>query len=266
MTSHAAVGLAFIEGAFLKSAFKEKLRSGATLLGTILTLDSPEVAEMLSHVGFDWFWIDMEHSPLSVLGVQRILQAIADRAATIVRVPWNDPVWIKRVLDLGCDGVLIPQIKSAEDATRAVDACRFPPIGSRSVGIGRANDYGMDLQRYLETANTETAVILQVENAEAIQNIEEILKVSGYDAILAGPYDLSGSYGLLGQVNHPTVGAAIQKLNSACSRAKKPIGMFTADPSRVEGLIDAGFGLVALGTDGLFLCQAARKALQDLKR
>ena len=198
-------------------SFKQKLAAGERLIGTILTLDSPEIAEMLSIAGFDWFWIDMEHSPLSVMGVQRMIQAIAKCAAAIVRVSWNDHVLIKRVLDLGCDGIIIPQIKSPADAAKAVDACRFPPVGTRSVGISRANDYGMNLQQYLEKANGELSIILQIEHVDAIERIDEILKVPGYDAILVGPYDLSGSYGLLGQTAHPTVEAGIQKLKAVVS-------------------------------------------------
>ena len=242
-------------------SFKQKLTAGETLIGTILTLDSPEIAEMLSIAGFDWFWIDMEHSPLSVIGVQRMIQAIAKRAAAIVRVSWNDHVLIKRVLDLGCDGIIIPQIKSADDAAKAVDACRFPPAGTRSVGISRANDYGMNLQKYLDKASGELSIILQIEHVDAIERIDEILKVPGYDAILVGPYDLSGSYGLLGQTTHPTVEAGIQKLKAASGAAKKPLGMFTINTSAVRGLIETGFNLIALSTDGLLLCQSCAKSL-----
>src|SRR5438034_6557806 len=175
----------------MKATFKTRIANQELLIGHLLTLGSSDLAEIASLCGFDWLWIDLEHAPTSLSQVQRMIQAIGGRAGAVIRVPWNDAVWIKRALEVGCDGIIIPQIRTVAEAAAAVRACYYPPVGDRSVGISRAQKYGMELDQYLERANDEIAVILQIEHRDAVEHIDEILDVAGFDAILVGPYDLS---------------------------------------------------------------------------
>ena len=182
-------------------SFRERLLRGDRLIGTTVTLPSPEVAEILSRVGFDWLWIDTEHSPYDTLMAQRLLQAAGPGFPSIIRVPWADDVWIKKALDTGATGVIVPQVNTADDARRVVAACKYPPAGTRGVGSTRAHTYGLEFQSYIDTANRETAIIVQAEHIEAVDNIEEITAVEGLDALMVGPYDLSASMGKIGQVS-----------------------------------------------------------------
>src|SRR5206468_8793453 len=143
---------------------------------------------------------DLEHAPLSLERAQQLIQAVAGQAGTVIRVPWNDAVHIKRALDLGCDGVIVPQVRTAEEARQAVAAAKYPPAGVRSVGIARAQQYGMKLQEYVVSANDKVAVMVQIEHVDAVPHINEIIGVSGVDAIVIGPYDLSASMGRPGEI------------------------------------------------------------------
>lgn len=242
--------------------FKERMKAGNPLVGTIVSMGLPMVSEMISRCGFDWLWIDMEHAPLSLNEVQGLLQSKAESCAGFVRVPFNDEVWIKRVLDLGADGIIVPQVKTASEASRAVAAAKYPPAGIRSVGLSRANSFGMNFAGYGDTANQDTLVLLQVEHKEGVSNINEILNVSGIDAIIIGPYDLSGSFGKLGQIQDPEVQDAINTVLSACKKRGVPIGIFTMLPEQGRECVERGFQLVATGVDSHFLWTAAKEAAQ----
>ncbi|MCX8171878.1 MAG: aldolase/citrate lyase family protein, partial [Candidatus Bathyarchaeota archaeon] len=171
--------------------FKDRLKGGELLLGTILSTPEPDIAEFMSTLGFDWFWIDMEHCPIEIKSVQTILQAIrGSRAASLVRVPWNDPVYIKRVLDLGPDGVIIPWVNSKSDAENAVKYCRYPPKGIRGCGPRRPIWF-RGFTEYVTKADEELVIIVQIETREAVENARNIVSVEGLDATIIGPADLS---------------------------------------------------------------------------
>ena len=245
--------------------FKERLIQGKPLIGTLLTLGLPAVAESLSRCGFDWLWIDMEHAPLSLELTQQLLQAKSKECAAFVRIPVNDDVWIKHILDLGADGIIVPQVKTADEALKAVAASKYPPQGVRSVGIARAHGFGMDFAEYVQEANQKLMVILQIEHEQGVQNIESILQVSGVDAIIIGPYDLSGSFGKLGQINDPVVQDAIEVVHRACQRHKMPVGIFSLLPEQGRTYIRKGYQLLALGIDVHYMWSAARAAIESLE-
>jgi 2-dehydro-3-deoxyglucarate aldolase/4-hydroxy-2-oxoheptanedioate aldolase len=245
-----------------QKSLKARIRAGEVLIGPIVTLSTPDVAEALAQVGFDYLWIENEHAPMGVIEAQRMLQAVGGRCPCLVRVPDSADVWLKKALDTGCAGVVIPLVKSAEEARRAVAACRYPPAGHRGVGITRAHRYGMGFAEYVAAANEEIAVVLQVEHTEAVANIEAIAQTPGVDALLVGPYDLSGSMGLLGQVEHPAVQEAIHQIKQAGDAAGVPLGIFAGTPEEARRYIDQGFSLIALGLDVLYLWQAAQAALE----
>ncbi len=247
-------------------SFRSRLRKGETLIGTLITLPSPEIAEILAGSGFDWIWIDLEHSPMDAHDAQTILQAVGGQVDCIVRVPLNDEIWIKKVLDAGASGILVPQVNSVEEAQRAVRFSKYPLQGGRSVGVGRVNAYGDNLQPYLDRANEELTVIVQIEHIQAVRNVEAILAVEGIDAVLVGPYDLSASLGYMGQIDHPEVQAAITQVQLACQQAGKPLGIFAAATERALKYARSGFTLIASGADVLLLSQAAKEAASLLRK
>jgi 2-dehydro-3-deoxyglucarate aldolase/4-hydroxy-2-oxoheptanedioate aldolase len=245
--------------------FRSRLRSRERLIGTLLTLGSSEIAEMVAILGFDWVWIDMEHTALTFERVQQLVQTIAGRMGTIVRVPWNDPVEIKRALDLGCDGVLVPQVKTADEAKAAVAAAKYPPLGIRSVGIARAQQYGMTLQDYVVKANDGACVLLQIEHVDAVPHLDEILSVPDVDGIVVGPYDLSASMGRPGQLADPDVAAAVAKIADACNARRMPWGAFAPDAESAHKQIKRGAAIVNVATDTMHFWRGARAALSAVR-
>lgn len=239
-------------------AFRDRLCRGDLLVGTLLSLPSPEVTEILSRSGLDWLFVDVEHSTMDPNIVQSLLQAAGDRIACVLRLPLNDEIWIKKGLDTGAAGVMIPLINSADDARRAVRCAKYPPVGERSVGIARAHQYGADLLGYLNRANHETVVIVQAEHIRAVENIEEIIAVQGIDAVLVGPYDLSASMGRMGDVEHPEVQAAVEQVWQVCKARGMPVGVFAGSAERGWAYIEQGFTLLAASTDTLMLIGAAK--------
>ena len=245
--------------------FRQRLAAGEPLYGTVVTLTTPQAADALARVGFDWLWIDMEHGPLDLATVQGLLQGAGEGCACLVRVPANDPVWLQRVLDLGPAGVIVPHVDSVEAAQAALDACRYPPRGHRSVGIGRAQGYGADLRDYLETAHERVLVLPQVEHADAVEQIDAILALDGIECVVVGPFDLSASLGHPGELDHPEVTRAIRRVISACRDAGKRAGIFAGNTAFARAWQAEGMQLLALSADISLMGDAARAALSDVK-
>jgi 2-dehydro-3-deoxyglucarate aldolase len=245
--------------------FRQKLKEGKPLIGTLQALNSPEVTEMLAAAGFDWLWIDLEHSIIDVEGAQRILQAAGSNCPCVLRVPCGDQVWTKKLLDIGAAGVIIPGVKSAREAAEIVQFCRYPPQGTRSIGLSRAHGYGMWFDEYVATANQNVAVIIQIEHIAAVNEIEDIVTIQGIDALIIGPYDLSGTMGKTGQVRDPEVQAQVEKVRKVCLDTGMPVGIFTMNPEDVKPLIKKGYTVIAAGIDTIFLGRALQQALKIIK-
>lgn len=241
----------------MRETFIQKIKTSSPVVGTLLTLDLPEVAEILSSCNFDWLFLDMEHGPLSIASVQHLIQAMRGDCSSIVRIPENSPVWIKRALDTGCDGIIVPQVNDPEEAKGAVMAAKFPPKGSRSVGIGRAHGYGQSFAEYISSANDSVALIIQVEHIRAVQNLDEILEVDGIDGIFIGPYDLSGSMNLLGQVTAEPVQQALGEVKRKCREKSMPFGIFVMKGEAAQKEIQDGCSFIAVGIDSVLLANAA---------
>ena len=248
-------------------ALKKRLRAGETTVGSWLSFADLNVAEILAGTGFDWVLIDGEHGPFDLGGLQTVLAAFnGSRTVPIVRVPWNDPVRIKQVLDLGVDGVLVPMVNSADEARAAVAACKYPPTGTRGFGPRRASDYGRSTDAYTAQANDGTIVMLQIEHVNAVERIDAILKVPGIDVICIGPTDLSGSAGLLRQFNHPTVTAAIDKVIARCRAARLPVCSGVAFPPEImAGWVEKGANFVLAMEDSTMFRQGASDALARMR-
>ena len=245
--------------------FRARLRAGRRLLGTMLTLPDPAVAEILADVGFDWLFVDAEHGPLETRELAGILQAVSRDVACLVRVPEAAEVPIKKALDLGAAGIIVPQVNTAEQAADVVRFARYAPEGARGVGLARAHGYGMRFKEYVDNANAEIAVVVQAEHARAVDNIEAIVRVPGVDAVLLGPYDLAASLGKMGKVDDPAVVNAIRRVTDVCTAAGMPLGYFGVSAAAVQPYVERGYTLIVAGVDTLFLGQGARTLLADLR-
>jgi len=244
---------------------RSKVNKGKTLIGTIYTIGSPQVAEIISISGFDWVLIDMEHSTLSLDAVQSALQAIGEDVIKIVRVPGNDEIWIKRVLDTGCDGILVPMVKNSEEAERVVRYSKYPVQGQRSVGVTRAHGYGANFAEYISGANRDIIIMIQVEHHEGVKNIDSIVSVKGIDSIFIGPYDLSASMGFIGQPGHPEVKAAVSTVKNRCRDAGLPYGIFGATPEVLSEEASDGCKFLLCGIDSVILTNAYMELIKKLK-
>ena len=249
----------------MSSGLKARLKNGERLLGTMITIADPTVAEILADVGFDWLFIDGEHGPLGTQEVLAILQAVDAKVPCIVRVPECAEAPIKQMLDIGAAGIIVPQVNSAEQAADVVRYAKYAPEGSRGVGLARAHGYGARFAEYLQAANSEILVVVQAEHAEAVQNIDEIVKVEGVDAILLGPYDLSASLGKMGEVSDPVVTQAIDKITDACKANEMPLGYFGVNAEAIRPYQEQGYTLLVAGVDTLILSGGATRLLKDMR-
>jgi len=251
----------------MHNAFRDLLaaRAQRTPLGSWIMSASPIVAEAMGRAGFDWCVIDMEHTPLDMMEVIHLLQAVAGtRMVPTVRVPWNDSVTIKRVMDAGATTLLVPFVQDAEQARQAVAATRYPPEGFRGMaGMSRASDFGTR-PNYLATANQGVCVIVQLETPAAVAALEDIAAVPGVDAIFLGPGDLSATMGLVGQPAHPDVFALMQAAAQRCKALNLPVGTVGGKPELVQRYREAGFDFVAVASDLALLMQSAQAALAAL--
>jgi 2-keto-3-deoxy-L-rhamnonate aldolase RhmA len=246
-------------------SFCKRLRDNELLLGTMLTIPAPEVAEMVSKCGFDWLFMDGEHSPMSILDWQRQMQAVGGRCANLLRVPSASERDIKKALDIGADGIIVPMVNDAELARRVVAWSKYPPRGGRGVGLARAQGFGLDFADYMASANDETAVVIQAEHIDAVDNIDEIVRVEGLDAIFIGPYDLSASMGKTGEVAADEVVAAIDRVTRACLKQGLALGFFGLDAASVQPYIDKGYRLICAGVDAGFVTAGAAATLEALQ-
>ena len=249
----------------MKPNFRKRLLQGDPLTGTIVSLPCPQIAELLARSGFDWLFIDGEHGPLSVGDTQLLLQAAQPYCPCVVRVAANDQVHVKQALDTGADGIIAPLVNDADTAARVVGWAKYPPLGQRSVGIARAQGYGFAFADYVNRANTDVAVIVQVEHIDAVANIVSILDVVGIDGIFIGPYDLSASMGKPGNIHDVDVQQQIETVRQACLKRQMALGIFGVDAAAVKPFFNQGYTLMAVGMDTLLLGQAARRVLSELE-
>ena len=247
----------------MKNLLKEKLQKGQVVIGTGVGIGHPEVTETLSRLGFDWLFIDGEHAPLSIETMQVLMQAMNGTDCTpIVRPQWNDMVIIKRVLDIGAHGVIVPWVNTKEEAEYAVRACKYPPQGLRGCAPRRIGLFDPD---YIKTANDETLVVVQIETKTAVKNIDDILSVKGVDACCIGPQDLSISFGFqCPQWDNPQYMEALDKVLAAARKQAKTAGVVIPQ-ERARWAIEKGFTFLSVGGDLGFIMQGARALLEETR-
>ncbi len=238
-------------------------------LGTWVQIAHPAVAEVLAGAGFDWVCADAEHTEIGPAEFASLARGLHGRGPVpLVRVRENSTLAIRQMLDLGAQGVIVPLVGSAAEAEAAVRAAKYPPRGVRGFAFHRGNAWGADFADYAARANDEVAVVVMVESREAVDSIDAILAVDGVDGVFIGPYDLSGSYGIPGDTGAPVVRQACARVLAACARAGKAAGLHVVlpAPGAVARAVADGFTFLALGTDTVFLREAALKALEAARR
>lgn len=246
--------------------FDEKLKSGITAFGTVVSFIDPTVTELLSP-DLDFVWIDMEHSPQTVQTVQSHIMATMGSGITpLVRVAWNDAVLIKTVLDCGAAGVIVPMIRTPQDARMAVAACKYPPEGLRGFGPRRPSRYGRASgPGFCQKMNEEMICIPQIEHVDAIRNIDAIVEVPGISSLVIGPNDLAGSMGHMGEPEHEEVAAAIDTVIASAKRATLPVGIgLGPDPRMIEAWIRRGMQWIAIGSDTSLLMHALKTTMNSV--
>lgn len=240
--------------------FQEKIKENKPLLGTWITISHPEIIEILSNLEFDWFLFDMEHAPLTIKDIELLLMALRGRdIVPLVRVPWNDPVEIKRVLDLGVAGIIVPMISNREEALKAVKAIKYPPEGIRGVGPRRCVNYGFDdVVEYFYSWNKNYILILQIETKSAYENLEEIVSTDGVTGIFVGPADLSASLGLFGKTDTPEFLQILEDIANRARKFSKIIGIMAETPEFAVKAIELGYNFISLSHDMKYLVLGAK--------
>ena len=246
--------------------FTHAIRRGEKQIGLWLTSASNSSAEVIAGAGYDWVVVDMEHAPNHMLSVLGQLQIFASSSTTALARPnWNDPVEVKRLLDMGAEGLVFPMIQTVEEAEKAVASTRYPPRGVRGVsGVTRANKFGR-VTDYFDKIEDETTIILQLETVAAIERAEEIASVDGVSGIFFGPADISADMGLLGQTMAPAVWELISSAAKKLIAKDIPVGTLVLDPQFAAKLLNDGFTFVACGVDTALLARSADNLLSQVK-
>lgn len=247
---------------------RKKIKSQALTLGSWITLGHPAIAEIMARAGFDWVVVDLEHSVISIDVAGDLIRTIdLCGVAPLVRLTSNDQDQIKRVMDAGAHGIVVPSVNSSEEAVRAVAATRYAPLGSRGVGLGRAQGYGANFQDYLKWQNEGPVVIVMIEHKDAIDQLERILSVPGVDGFLIGPYDLSCSLGIPGQFERTEFIDALTHIRETGKRLGCPAGVHIVEPDtqRLEQTIREGYTFIAYGVDIRMLDVMARQGIAKMK-
>ncbi len=247
---------------------KERLEKGEILIGTFLSLGNPITTEIVANAGFDFVVIDLEHGLGSEADVANQLLGLKNtNVSSIIRVESFQKQRIHRVLDLGADGIMCPQIANAEEAKQAVGAMRYPPEGIRGVAkMTRAARYGDEFAIYQEKSKEELLGIIQIETIAALDHLDEIANIDGVDVLFIGPSDLSMALGIFGQTDHPKFVSTVHLIVNAAVKAKKQVGILLPDPSGANTFIDMGIRFIACGTEAGFLNKAAKQTAEELRK
>ena len=248
---------------------KNKLKKNKLSIGCWLTISSPLIPEILAPAGFDWLCVDMEHTSINLNELVPLIISIENqKMSPIVRVGENDPNLIKRVMDVGAHGVIVPNINSPEEAEQAVKSVKYPPTGSRGVGLFRAQGYGKKFKDYLKWLENESIVIIQIEHYQAIKSIDQIFSTKGVDGFLIGPYDLSGSINKPGDFKNKNFKDMIKIILKSAKKNKIPAGFHSVSSDPVEAIknIKKGYKFLAFSLDSILLQNAAISAMKKYKR
>ena len=252
----------------MRCNLKERLRSNQLSIGTWLALGNTAIAEIVVAAGYDWVVIDLEHSVISIDQAGELIRVI-DLAGSVplVRLTSNDPCQIKRVMDAGARGIIVPMVNCREDAELAVAATRYAPVGYRGVGLARAQGYGANFKEYLQWQKGDPVVIVQIEHRQALDNLDEIFSVSSVDGFIIGPYDLSCSLGIPGQFDRDEFRSALEKIRAVGAQCHCPAGLHVVepDPAQLINAVKDGYKFLAYSVDMRMIDVTARLGLNAVK-
>ena len=242
-------------------SIKHKIKSNKVTIGSWITIGHNSIVEILATAGFDWLTIDMEHSAITLDKAQDLITVIQSKnMGAFVRVGENNSLIINRVMDAGADGVIVPMVNNKDDAIEAVNAVKYPPDGSRGVGLARAQNYGIGFEEYKNWLKKDSVVIAQIEHKDAVKNIKDIINVDGIDGVIIGPYDMSASFGIPGELDSPILLDAVKKVEQECVDANFPLGYHVIKPNHeeIEDKINLGYTFLGFSLDFLFIGDKAR--------
>ena len=251
---------------------KQKIINKKITIGSWITLGNVGIAEILANAGFDWLVVDLEHTTISLEQAGEIIRTIElSGVPSLVRLTSNDENQIKRVMDAGAQGIVVPMVKNTKDAASAVAATRYPPLGNRGVGLARAQQYGASFKEHLAwqaDINSGPIVVVQIEHIDAVDNLKEILSVSGVDAFIIGPYDLSCSMGIPGEFENPKFIKTMERIVKISGELNAVSGLHVVEPDKekLNKAIEVGHKFIAYSVDIRMLDVAARNGLDEYRR
>ena len=238
-------------------------------IGSWIQFAQPAHAEILAKSGFDWLAVDLEHSVISLREAEDLIRIIdLCKVVPLVRLSSNNPVQIARIMDAGAHGVIVPMINTKKEAQAAVDAVFYPPKGKRGVGLARAHEYGAKFEEYRNWLPENGIVIVQIENIKGVENLREILSVEGIFGFIVGPYDLSSSLGIPGELDHPLMLKKLKEIIDIANdfpNIKKGVHKISIDPDPVLDAVNAGYDLIAYSTDMLFMGDSCRRGINQIR-
>ena len=250
-------------------SLKQKLKNNELTIGSWIMMGNAMSVEVMALAGFEWLVVDIEHTSIGMETAQMLITTIqANNMQALVRVSKNEEVVIKKILDMGADGIIVPMVSSKEDAEQAVDFAKYPPVGKRGVGLYRAQKYGTKFEEYKKWVDEELVIIEQIEHINAVNNIDDILQVEGIDGTIIGPYDLSGSMGYPGEFEREDVKEAVQKVLDRCKENNVPSGFHVVDtnPENLNQKIAQGCTFLAYGIDYFFMRDAAMAGMKKVNK
>ncbi len=249
-----------------RNSIKKSMQEGKVVFGGWLSIPHPVTVEIMAGAGYDWLLADFEHAPLDIQNGLSMLQAMRySPVVPLARVPMTDIGWFKRLLDIGFMGLMAPLVRNKEDVQAAVQLAKYPPEGIRGVaGSHRASGYGAYAKEYLQLSNDETMVIIQIENAESVDNVKEILSVKGVDCLFVGPMDLSTALGTTGDYQNPRYVKAVQQVEEAAKEARVPLGTVVRTHQDAQKRVEQGYQFIGTSSDVRLLASSARKDVEQI--
>jgi len=254
---------------FIDNQLKIDLKNNQLTIGSWLSIPSTSIAEIMSQAGFPWLVIDMEHSVIDFETMQSMFLALeSNKCIPLVRLSGKDPNQVKRVLDAGAYGIIVPMVNTEKEAKLMINSIKYSPVGERGVGLARAHGYGINFKNYFDNYNEHSIIICQIENKIAVENIDKILSVNGIDGIILGPYDLSASYGIPGELENPLIINAEKRVLNAAKKNGIPAGIHVVHPNSnvLRSKVKKGFKFIAFGVDMLFLATNCGRAVDDVNK
>ncbi|CBW25316.1 6 2,4-dihydroxyhept-2-ene-1,7-dioic acid aldolase [Halobacteriovorax marinus SJ] len=244
---------------------KEELKSNNKIsIGSWITIPNRIIAEIMKNAGYSWVCIDLEHTMITLEQAGDLIAAIDSKECSpLVRLSSNDSVLIKRVMDAGAHGVIVPMVKTKDDVLNAFESMHYPPLGKRGVGLARAQKYGVAFDDYQKWLLENSVLIAQIEHIDAVQNIKELLEMNELDGYIVGPYDLSASMGIAGEFDHPDFISVMKKIEDAIKKYNKPGGLHVVEPdtSKLKEVIEKGYRFIAYSVDMRMLDKSCREGV-----